>query len=208
MALKKRRRKFEEIAASAAAWRLEPGIDIPASTEGIEPEFVIIGQDRAIKALRLGLELYKPGYNVFVCGITGSGRTSTVRRMLDRLSPTCTLAEDFLYVHNFDEPERPRLIRLPRGHGPKFRDAVHEMMKLLRREIESLINSDAVRRRVKELETDFLERAGDSAIRRANSRSASPRRSSDWRGPRPTRPRFPRSCSSTKSSRWTSTAST
>ncbi|MCA9319881.1 MAG: AAA family ATPase, partial [Planctomycetes bacterium] len=157
---KKTRRKFHEIDLEQARWTLNGKVKVPETTAGMESTDAIIGQDRAIKALRLGLELYRPGYNVFVCGIAGSGRTSTVRRMLDKLKPACALAEDLAYVHNFDEPERPRLIVLPRGQAPKFREAVHEMVKLLRREIESLVNSESTRERVKDLEKRYLERAG------------------------------------------------
>ncbi|HGY92834.1 MAG TPA: hypothetical protein ENK43_16825 [Planctomycetes bacterium] len=149
------------IAAADARWGLKNPDLLPESTANIEPRDVIIGQDRAIKALKLGLELYRSGYNVFVCGIAGTGRTSTVRRMLDRLKPHCALAEDYCFVHNFLEPERPRLIQLPRGQAPRFRDAVHEMVKLLRREIESLINSETVRARVRQIESTFLEKAGE-----------------------------------------------
>ncbi len=93
----------------------------------------IIGQDRAIRAMKLGIELYSPGYNIFVCGITGTGRTTTVKRILDNLKSSCPLPPDRCYVHNFSQPDRPRLLTLPRGAAVRFR----KDMERLRREIAS-----------------------------------------------------------------------
>ncbi|HKY34271.1 MAG TPA: AAA family ATPase, partial [Candidatus Polarisedimenticolia bacterium] len=80
----------------------------------------IIGQDRAIRALRLGIALYGPGYNVFVCGITGTGRASTVQKILDRIKGYCPLPPDRCYVHNFARPDEPILLALPRGLAKRF----------------------------------------------------------------------------------------
>jgi predicted ATP-dependent protease len=95
----------------------------------------IIGQDRAIKAMQMGIELYSPGYNVFVCGITGTGRTTTVKRILDKIKSSCPLPLDRCFVHNFQDPCKPRLIVLPRGKSRHFK----KMMEKFAREINVLI---------------------------------------------------------------------
>ncbi|MCC6670358.1 MAG: AAA family ATPase [Planctomycetes bacterium] len=87
----------------------------------------LLGQDRALAALRVGLDLYGPGYNLFVSGLMGSGRSQVVGHVLEELEPACRLTPDRAYVQNFTEPNRPRLLTLPRGKGPEFRDALEEL---------------------------------------------------------------------------------
>ncbi len=155
MPLKKSHAQPVSISLAGACWTLPPDADIPDSTAEIEADDAIIGQERALKALRLGLELYKTGYNVFVCGIVGTGRTSTVKRMLGAMQPACKLADDLAFVHNFDEPERPKLITLPRGSANDFKTLVHESLLLLRREVDRLINSPETAERMKAMEVSF-----------------------------------------------------
>jgi len=89
----------------------------------------LLGQERPMQALRTGLSLHAPGYNVFVSGIVGSGRTTVVRHLLHEMKPSCRPGPDRVYVNNFDEPHRPRLIALPRGKGPSFRDELDEFLR-------------------------------------------------------------------------------
>ena len=105
---------------------------IPAeTTEGIEPIEGIIGQDRALKALKLGVELYSPGYNVFVCGLSGTGKATTIKTILEKLQPRKVLTRDYCYVHNFDDPDRPRLLTFERGMGRRFQADMSEAMQLV-----------------------------------------------------------------------------
>ncbi len=84
-----------------------------------------------MQALRTGLQLYAPGYNVFVSGLVGSGRTTVVRHLLAEMKPDCRLGPDRAYVNNFDEPHRPRLLTLPRGKALQFRDQLDEFFRQL-----------------------------------------------------------------------------
>ncbi len=156
MTLKKNRVHPVSVNLSEACWQLPPDAPVPETTADLTPDDAIIGQERALKALKLGLELYKTGYNVFVCGIAGTGRTSTVKRILNSLKPSCALADDLAYVHNFDDAERPRLITLPRGSADKFKTLVHESLRFLRSEIDRLINSPETSERLKAIEKSYL----------------------------------------------------
>lgn len=150
-------RTFRSLEPHEVRWSIPDDIEVPESTAGLEPSEAIIGQPRALKALQMGLELYRPGYNVFVAGISGTGRTSTVKRLLSSMRLSCARADDLCYVHDFDEPERPRLITLPRGTAPKFRQAVHENLKLLRQQVDAHVNADATKENRKSLEQTFRE---------------------------------------------------
>jgi len=147
----------------------------------------LLGQPRALDALRTGLELYAPGYNVFLSGLSGSGRTRIVRHLLEELMPACRLGPDRAFVHNFDEPNRPLLLTLPRGSARRFReemiDLVHELRIGLRdalgsrahRSARKLIRShaeerhqrllSALRREVRRHDCDVVEFQEEGAVR-------------------------------------------
>lgn len=91
------------------------------------PVSAMLGQPRAMEALRLGLELYAPGYNIVVSGIVGAGRMRIVQALLEELRPLCRPSLDRVYVNNLLEPNRPRLITLPRGRALQFQSEVEEL---------------------------------------------------------------------------------
>jgi len=109
-----------ELKAEELRWQCDPSLLKFETTAEIPPLEGIIGQERALRALELGVELYAPGYNVFVCGLSGTGRMTTVKTLLERIRPACPPAPDRCYVHNFAHPEQPHLLTLPRGKGNPF----------------------------------------------------------------------------------------
>lgn len=96
-----------------------------------------LGQGRAEEALRFALAMRQPGYHVFVLGEPGSGRHATVRRVVDELAAKRPVPQDLCYVHNFDDPLRPRLLRLPAGLGA----ALHHDMQMLLRDIGPAVDA-------------------------------------------------------------------
>ncbi|MDE0057424.1 MAG: ATP-binding protein [Defluviicoccus sp.] len=133
------------LAGGALRWCCEALLPSFATTAEVEPITGVVGQDDAIEALRYGLEVYAPGQNIYVRGIAGTGRMTLVRQLLEDISPTCPLAEDRAYVHNFAQPSRPRLISLPRGRGRGFRDGVDRLIEFIEDELAQTLNSDQVR---------------------------------------------------------------
>jgi ATP-dependent Lon protease len=112
----------------------------------------IIGQERAVDAIRLGLEVEQPGYNVFIVGYTGTGRSTAIRKMLKDLG----LEEgdrpgDVCYVHNFKNTDRPRSLVFEAGRGADFRSEMKEMIDQLKEAIPQLVESDEMRERKKEI---------------------------------------------------------
>jgi len=92
-------------------------------TDELPPLDRMIGQDRALEALRFGLEVDKPGYNLFVTGLTGTGKTSAIKAHLQTLVDELAQAEqikpinDWIYVYNFDDNDRPCALKLASGTG-------------------------------------------------------------------------------------------
>lgn len=118
----------------------------------------LLGQPRAIAALRTGLELYASGYNVFVSGLMGSGRTSIVRHLLEEMKPHCRLGPDHVFVHNFAETNQPRLLSLPRGKAESFRDDFAELVGELRDTLRSALMSPRHRQTRRLMQQDIERR--------------------------------------------------
>ncbi len=129
-------------------WRC-PASGIPEKA-GSGPEHTV-GQDRALEALRLGLEVRAPGYNIYVSGITGTGRTTTVLQMVKELAPACPVPRDRAFVHNFGEPNRPRLLTLQAGKASAFKRDAEDLTALLRRTLPAVVEDREFLRRRDEL---------------------------------------------------------
>ncbi len=113
------------------------------STAELEPIDSIIGQERAVKALQFGVEIKSPGYNVFVSGLAGTGRLTTIKRLLEEISVECTPSPDRSYVYNIKEPDNPCLLEFDRGHGRKFKEDLEATVRYLRRKIPEILTGEA-----------------------------------------------------------------
>ncbi|MFQ6109951.1 MAG: AAA family ATPase, partial [Candidatus Aminicenantales bacterium] len=132
---------FKELLTDQLRWRLDPD-KIPYETSN-ECKICegIIGQERAIKAIQTGLEVKSLGYNIFITGMVGTGRTTTIKQLLEKLEKDEKPPDDILYVHNFKNPDEPMLITLPAGKGRLFRDAMSRLIKMLETNIPELVKS-------------------------------------------------------------------
>jgi lon-related putative ATP-dependent protease len=106
------------------------------------PMSSIIGQERAIKALRIGVELRKPGYNIFIAGLSGTGKSSTVKKMLEPLQPDCSAMFDYAYVFNFEDEDRPLLLKFKSGQATKFKKDMLRSIHFIKEQIASAIDSE------------------------------------------------------------------
>ncbi|MBI2956495.1 MAG: AAA family ATPase [Acidobacteria bacterium] len=127
-------------------WRCDPKLFDFETTAELEPLDTIIGQERALKAIKLGVELYGSGYNIFICGLSGTGRATTVKQVLERIQPRCAPAPDRCYVHNFQRPEQPRLLALPRGQATRFRKDMDRAIDFLRARLPQLFEDEKYHR--------------------------------------------------------------
>lgn len=102
----------------------------------------VIGQPRAFKALELGCEVSGPGYNIFVFGFPGSGRTTLSLEYLKRRASQEFTPDDWCYVNNFAQPHSPHALRFPAGEGQKFHAAIQELIEITERELPRALESD------------------------------------------------------------------
>ena len=129
-----------------------------ASTREVGPLEATIGQERALRALEFGLGVKAPGFNVFVAGLTGSGRNTTLSSYLQRIAAGRPTADDWVYVHNFEDPQKPDALRLPAGMGRDLRRDMEELLEDARRVIPSVLEGDEYQRRIHEGQRDVQER--------------------------------------------------
>ena len=101
----------------------------------------LLDQDRPMQALRTGLAIHAPGYNLFVSGLLGSGRMSVVEHLLRDIQPFCKRGPDRLYLHNFREPNRPILISVTPGRGAAFREELQELARVFHHALHSALRS-------------------------------------------------------------------
>jgi len=119
---------------------------------------------RAVEAIRLGLDIGAEGYNLFVLGDTGSGRHGIVTRLLEAERHDGPPPADWCYVWNFDEASHPRLLRLPSGRGPAFRDDMQRFVEELIPAIAAVFESDQYRNRIEALQEEAKQRE-ETALR-------------------------------------------
>ncbi len=112
------------------------------TTADLDPLSGTIGQPRAVDAIEFGMDIDVPGYNLFVVGAPGSGRESTIGSFLEDFAPEVETPPDWVYVHNFSQPERPRAISLPAGMGTQLARDMEEFIQSAKRDIPRAFDSE------------------------------------------------------------------
>jgi lon-related putative ATP-dependent protease len=160
---------LQELTATKLRWRCDLS-RIPFETTAQAPRREgFVGQQRALRALKMGVELSAPGYNVFVCGLAGTSRGGTIAQMIEELHPEIKPSLDRCYVNNFKITDRPRLLSLSRGSANIFRKDMQAGIDFLRRRIPQVFEGEPFQRqksriverfsvREKELMDDFTRR--------------------------------------------------
>jgi ATP-dependent Lon protease len=118
-----------------------------------------VGQERALAALELGLGVGNSSYNIFVSGLTGTDKLETLRRWIaDRVSCNATPG-DWVYVHNFKQPDAPRAICLKAGEGKQLKEMMNDLIKTLREELPKAFREEAFDKEKSSLSEKYNNRA-------------------------------------------------
>lgn len=112
------------------------------STADLEERLSALGQDRAIHAVELGIHIKSRGYNLFCLGPEGTGKTSLVKRILEKEAKNRKTPDDWAYVYNFDEPYKPIAISFPAGQAAEFAKDVDELLEELSDSLPEIIESE------------------------------------------------------------------
>ncbi len=146
-----------EVPVEQLRWQCDPALfqfectgDLPRLTE-------FIGQDRASRAVEFGLSIKDDGYNIYVAGLTGNGKTSMVKSYIERLideragKGEAFQLDDWCYLHNFKEPDRPQAASLPRGKARAFRERVLQLLAQTREEVAKSFSSEEYKSQAKKV---------------------------------------------------------
>jgi lon-related putative ATP-dependent protease len=147
-------RKNVELKPSQLRWQCDPKLLSFKDLKDVDTCEWIIGQPRAIDAIKLGLNVKYRGYNIFITGPVGTGRTTAITRLLDDLKVKGKL-EDLLYVNNFKNPDMPKLMELPAGQGKKFKHAIDRLVRNLKTNVPSVFDSEEYQKRKQQIAEKF-----------------------------------------------------
>ncbi len=132
----------EKLAASQLYRACDPA-DLGFATTADVPDMQeVIGQPRAVEAMRFGIDIRRQGYNIFVLGPQGAGRYTLIGEFLNTVAAAEPKPDDWCYVHNFVEPNKPAALRLPPGRALPLRAAMAHLVADLRVAIPAAFDSD------------------------------------------------------------------
>ncbi|MDO8449659.1 MAG: ATP-binding protein [Rhodoferax sp.] len=128
------------------------GFETTAELEGLTE---LIGQLRAMDAVRFGAGIRHDGYNVYVLGPSGMGKRSMVSQFLAKRAVNEQEQADWCYLNNFTQPHKPQAVRLPSGRGAELRHQMEQLVDYLRTAIPALFESDDYRAKTGAIEDEF-----------------------------------------------------
>ncbi len=121
----------------------------------------IIGQERAAKALQFGLKIKTRGYNIFMSGATGTGKTSYAQNYVKKIAHKSKTPDDWCYVYNFNNTNQPSALNLPAGLGKIFQNDMEDFIKVLQLEISRAFDSEDYEREKTSIAKEYQARRND-----------------------------------------------
>lgn len=161
--MKKVRAKLHAGLDAAALRRETDAADLAfKTTEELEDVKGLIGQDRAVDAIKLSAGIAHRDFNLFVIGPSGTGRHRAVDTVLAVQASKRPVPSDWVYVNNFDAPHKPQALELPAGSAELLKAAMQELIDDLTIEISAAFESEDYRARRQAIEKEFSERNEDA----------------------------------------------
>jgi len=118
----------------------------------------VVGQERAVEAIRFGIGIKRSGFNLYVLGPDRSGKRSVVRRFIEQQAKNEPTPQDWCYVFNFSDPQKPNAIPLPPGRAVRFQVDMDEVVSELGRIVPAALETDEYRARYQEIQDALVSR--------------------------------------------------
>jgi Cdc6-like AAA superfamily ATPase len=110
--------------------------DIAAFDTGAADALSIIGQERAVRAIALGMGIQAKGYNIYVTGLPGTGKRTAITKILANRAVEKSRLRDLVYVNNFRQPERPLILHFEAGKGRVFKQAMTRLVENMKKALQ------------------------------------------------------------------------
>ncbi|MBP3800740.1 MAG: AAA family ATPase [Clostridia bacterium] len=127
------------------------------STQELEPIRTGIGQDRGISALEFGIQIDVKGYNLYLEGPGGVGKTMYTKNYLNQISTKKKTPSDWCYIYNFENPNEPISVSLPAGQGKEFKESMDDFIKEIKKDIKKTFNADDFEKEKALIKKEFEE---------------------------------------------------
>lgn len=131
------------------------------TTNEIDQEVNLVGQKRVSDAIKFGMNIPHPGYNIFVLGPSGSGKKEIVRDFFERKANTDPTPQDWIYVHNFDLPDQPHAIELPPGKGREFQQDIDNLIDEMQTALSAAFESEEYQNRRQAIFESFKDKQAE-----------------------------------------------
>lgn len=128
------------------------------TTKELEDITTGIGQERGIKALEFGLQVDVKGYNLYLEGPSGVGKTMYTKNYLNKISKKQKTPSDWCYIYNFENPNQPIAVSLPAGQGKEFKNAMDGFILEVKKDIKKTFNADDFEKEKSLLKQEFEEK--------------------------------------------------
>jgi len=132
------------------------------TTEDLPDAAGLVGQERALDAIRFGLALRRPGYNIFVLGPSGAGKRSAVTRFLQSAVSEKAVPGDWVYVNNFASPNRPTVLTTTAGRSRLLQGGVSDLIEDLKGSVPAILESDEYKKRLLAIDAEYAQHQGEA----------------------------------------------
>lgn len=138
------------------------------STDDLQALEDVIGQERALRAIAFGIDITTNGYHMYALGPTGTGKRTTVHKFLEHEAAARPVPDDWLYVNNFTDADKPRALRMPPGMGRRLKDDMDTLVEELRSEVPRIFESQEYSRQQEQM-NDVLQKRNEQLLEDAGN---------------------------------------
>lgn len=121
----------------------------------------IIGQERALEAVKTAMQIYQKGFNLYVCGNVGMGKTAYVLSVVNKLAKSQKIPNDICYIYNFDNPNEPLALSLPVGQGRMLKEDMNKFITAIRNELLKSFGSSDVEKEKKVIVSEYEQKKNE-----------------------------------------------
>lgn len=142
------------------------------TTDELETNGLVYGQERGIAALQFGLSINAKGYNLYIEGPSGVGKTMYTKQYVSEIASKQKTPDDWCYIYNFDNPNEPIAVSLPAGEGKNFASTMGAFVEDIRKYLKRTFNNDdfekeksLIKQKYEEKRTKLLENLNKETLK-------------------------------------------